>query len=113
MDVFFAISEPTRRDILQMLARQGQMASSDIAKRFRSTPSAISQHLKVLREARLVRMEKQAQKHLYEIDAAALAQVEAWTAQLQTTWDQRFDRLDTVLSNRKEPHHGRRQRHHN
>lgn len=107
MDVFFALSEPTRRDILEILAQQGQMASSEIAKRFRSTPSAVSQHLKVLREAKLVRMEKKAQKRLYAVDTATLMQLEQWTRELQGTWDERFNRLDQLLSN-KEAHHGRR-----
>ena len=108
MDAFSALAEPTRRNIIEILAQQGQMTSSDIARRFTATPSAISQHLKVLREARLVTMQKKAQQHLYTVDSATLAQLEQWTKELQSTWDHRFDRLSKVI-NEKENNNGRQE----
>ena len=51
MDVFSALAEPNRRRIMEMLASKGQLSASDISQRFAVSPPAISQHLKVLRDA--------------------------------------------------------------
>lgn len=68
MDKLYALAEPTRRTILEMLAKEGQLSATEISDRFNVSPSAISQHLKVLREANLVLMEKRAQQRLYRIN---------------------------------------------
>ena len=65
MDKFSALADPTRRHILEMLARRGQLSATEISDKFQVSPSAISQHLKVLREANLVQMEKRVQQRLY------------------------------------------------
>ena len=57
-DIFNALAEPTRRDIIEMLATKGQLSASDISTSFKVSAPAISQHLKVLREARLVTMRR-------------------------------------------------------
>ena len=97
MDVFAAIAQPTRRSILEMLATGGQLTVSDIASRFRVSPPAISQHLKILREARLVRMHKHRQQRIYEINPEAVRQVDAWVRNIEALWSARFDRLDELL----------------
>ena len=86
MDVFAAIAQPTRRSILEMLAQGGQLPASDIARRFRHSPPAISQHLKILREARLVRMHKHRQQRIYEINPEAVRQVDAWVKNIEALW---------------------------
>ncbi len=106
MDVFTAIAEPTRRDILEMLANQGSLPSSAIAKSFDSTPSAVSQHLKVLREARLIRVEKKAQQRIYSLDPYVINDIEEWLENLKGVWNERLDRLDKVLKD-KEVKHGK------
>jgi DNA-binding transcriptional ArsR family regulator len=97
MDVFSAIAQPTRRSILEMLATRGQLSATDISDRFRVSPPAISQHLKILREARLVRMQKRAQKRMYEINPQAVGEVEDWARHMTALWNDRFDRLETLL----------------
>jgi DNA-binding transcriptional ArsR family regulator len=97
MDVFNALAEPTRRSIIEILADQGQLSSSAIAHRFRSTPSAISQHLKVLREAHLVRMEKRKQQRIYYLNPDGVHEVEDWLKKLAEEWEPRFQRLDALL----------------
>ena len=77
MDLFVALSDPTRRAILQILATHGELSATDIYEQFSVSPQAISQHLKVLREAQLVVMEKHAQKHLYSLNPQTLSQFEA------------------------------------
>jgi DNA-binding transcriptional ArsR family regulator len=66
MDMFTALAEPTRRDILVLLGTHGQLSAGEIYTKFTSSPPAISQHLKVLRDAELVTVEKHAQQRLYQ-----------------------------------------------
>jgi len=97
MDVFYALAEPNRRRIVEMLASQGQLSASDICDKFDVSAPAISQHLKILREAKLVQMEKRAQQRIYQINPQALMQLQVWAKQMMQLWDQRFDALDDVL----------------
>ena len=97
MDIFQALADPTRRKIIEMLARDGQLSAMEISDRFSISPQAISQHLKVLRETRLVQVEKRAQQRIYQVNPQAMLELEAWTSQLRQLWDQRFDALDQVL----------------
>jgi DNA-binding transcriptional ArsR family regulator len=91
MDKFSALADPTRRQILEMLARSGQLSATEISDNFQVSPSAISQHLKVLREANLVRMEKRAQQRLYQINPETMGELEAWARQLTQQWNERFE----------------------
>lgn len=93
MDVFSALAEPNRRSILVILARQGPLSASDIAKQFKISPSAISQHLNFLRQANLVTLQKRAQQHIYQINTDALAEIENWVSQITYLSDQSFDSL--------------------
>src|SRR3989442_15722272 len=97
MDMFVALSDPTRRAILELLASRGELSATDIYEQFSVSPQAISQHLKVLREAKLVVMEKRAQKHLYRLNQETLSQFEAWVQQMSQRREERFSALDTVL----------------
>jgi DNA-binding transcriptional ArsR family regulator len=97
MDVFAALAEPTRRNIIEILAQSGQLAATDICRKFQVSPSAISQHLKVLRQARLVKMEKRAQQRIYEINPETMHEVEEWARRLTELWSQRFEALDRLL----------------
>ncbi len=97
MDMFVALADPTRRSILELLATYGELSATAIYEQFPVSPQAISQHLKVLREAHLVEMEKRAQKRLYRLNPQTLSQFEAWVTQMQQRWSERFEALDTVL----------------
>lgn len=97
MDTFTALAEPTRRHIIEMLAARGQLSASQIGIKFRISRPAISQHLKVLREAKLVSVEKQAQKRLYQLDPKGIEEVQAWVKHMTQRWHDRFDVLDDLL----------------
>jgi DNA-binding transcriptional ArsR family regulator len=101
MDKFAALADPTRRQIIEMLAIQGQLPATDISDQFAVSAPAISQHLKVLREAQLVQMEKRAQQRIYRINPEAMRELEDWVRQLRQVWDQRFDALENVLQDQK------------
>ena len=96
-----ALADPTRRTILELLATSGELSATAIYEHFPVSPQAVSQHLKVLREAHLVEMEKRAQKRLYRLNPQTLSQFEAWIQQVQQRWSERFDALDVVLESEK------------
>ena len=101
IDMFVALADPTRRTILELLASRGELSATALYEQFPISPQAISQHLKVLREAHLVEMEKRAQQRLYRLNPETLSQFEAWVQQTKQRWSERFDALDTVLENEK------------
>ena len=102
MDIFYALAEPTRRKILELLASKGQLSATEIYDNFTVSPPAISQHLKVLREAKLVTTEKRAQQRIYRINPDAMLELEDWAKQLAQLWDQRFDALDELVKVEKQ-----------
>jgi DNA-binding transcriptional ArsR family regulator len=102
MDMFVALADPTRRNILELLASSGELSATAIYMQFPLSPQAISQHLKVLREAHLVEMEKRAQKRVYRLNPQTLSQFEAWVQQTKQRWEERFSALDTVLEREKQ-----------
>ncbi len=102
MDIFNALADPTRRKIMELLANSGPLTATDICNRFQQSSPAISQHLKALREAGLVLVEKQAQQRIYRIDPQAMLELEAWTKGLRQVWSERFDALDMVLETEKQ-----------
>ena len=101
MDTFTAIAEPTLRNILEMLAARGNMPATDIYRGFRSSPPAISQHLKVLREANLVRVEKRAQQRIYYLNPDPMRELEKWIKQFAGRMEERFTALDELLEKEK------------
>ena len=101
MDTFSALADPTRRQIIEILASHGPLPASDIYVQFTVSPQAISQHLKVLREAKLVRVEKRAQQRIYQLNPEAMRGLEEWARQMTQLWNQRFDALDKLLEAEK------------
>lgn len=97
MDAFTALAEPNRRRIMEMIASEGEMTSTDISMRFNITAPAISQHLKVLRQAGLVQMEKRAQQRIYSIHPQGVDEMWEWLNKMRAHWNDRFDVLDTLL----------------
>lgn len=90
---FAALADPTRRRIVEMLAR-GPLHVGEIAGRFTVSPSAVSQHLKALRRARLVRSRVAAQQRIYELDTDGLAELESWLDGLGPLWQKRLEALE-------------------
>ncbi len=98
---FSALAEPTRRNILELLAHSGQMSASDIYKKYSVSPPAISQHLKILKDANLVEVEKRAQQRIYAINPTGLSELDKWVQKMTKLWDERFTRLDKILEKEK------------
>ncbi len=101
MDIFTALAVPTRRNIIEMLAKKGRLSATDIYEQFKISPPAISQHLKVLKQVKLVQVEKQGQLRMYEINLKGMREFEKWSKKMTDLWSKRFDALDEVLANHK------------
>ncbi len=101
MDKFSALGDPNRRRIVELLADLGPLTATEISEKFSVSPSAISQHLKILREAELIQMKKQAQKRIYAINPETMREMEDWAKRLTALWDQRFDALEKIIEAEK------------
>ena len=77
-----ALSDPIRREILEMLKR-GRMSAGDISDRFEITSAAISRHLSVLREADLIRDTREGKYIFYELNASVLEEIMLWISNLK------------------------------
>ncbi len=96
LPVFRAIADPTRRAILDLLMA-GERAVNDLLAPFKMTQPAISQHLKVLREAGLVSERRAGRQRLYRLEPAPLKAVHDWTAHYERYWTQKFTDLGDYL----------------
>ncbi len=96
MDAFLALADPTRRRIIESLAN-GEAAFGDIAAQFDMTRPAVSQHLKVLREAGFVAVRKDAQRRIYSLNAEGLGELEQWLETVKRFWAARLDDLEHAL----------------
>jgi DNA-binding transcriptional ArsR family regulator len=95
-DVFYAIADPTRRAILQRLAG-GELAVSTLAGEFPTTLSAVSQHIRVLKEAGLVTMRKSGRERYYQLNPRPLKAVSDWVEIYQPFWAGKLDALGAYL----------------
>ena len=86
MDAYAALGDPTRRVILEMLARKGELSATEIYDQFHVSHPAISQHLKVLREAQLVRVRVDAQRRIYELDPEGFNELDKWLGNIRQFW---------------------------
>lgn len=96
MSALAAIADPTRRRIVEMLAERDHTAGEIVAEFDMSAP-AISQHLKVLREARLVNVRIDGQHRVQTLNPAGLQEIEAWLARTRRFWERRLDALEHAL----------------
>ena len=92
-DVFAAVSDETRRAILDLLRRHDGMPAGAIASRFPVSRPAISRHLRVLRGAGLVTEKKVAQERRYSLAPAPLAKIDKWLAGYRVHWAARLHDL--------------------
>lgn len=102
MSPLTALGDPTRRQIVEMLALR-ELTAGEIVKAFSLTAPAISQHLKVLREARLVKVRAEGQKRIQSLNPEGLAEIEAWTKRMRTFWEGRLDALEQELRKNSTP----------
>ncbi len=95
-DVFNAIAEPRRREILVLL-RAGERPVTEVARELGMAQPGASKHLRVLREVGLVRDRKAGKQRLYALDAGGLRQVHEWSGGFERFWGESLDRLDAYV----------------
>jgi DNA-binding transcriptional ArsR family regulator len=95
-DVFHAISDPTRREIINMIAYKSLNLNA-IAENFNVSRQAISVHIKVLTECGLVVIKKQGRERYCEARLQTLKEVSRWIDQYRAFWDQQFTSLEKYL----------------
>jgi DNA-binding transcriptional ArsR family regulator len=96
MEPFTAIADPVRRRIVEMLV-DGEKTAGELGVGFAISQPAVSKHLRILREAGLVAARAEAQRRLYRLTPAPLAQVDAWLARYRKLWEERFDALKAFV----------------
>jgi len=100
---FAALADPTRRAIVERLAR-GPTRVTDVAAPFAMSLNAVSKHVKVLERAGLLRRIRKGREHHLVLEAAPLREVVRWTSRYERFWNDRLDELEAYLTlSRKEP----------
>ncbi len=109
-DVFHAIADPTRREIIQLVAHK-PLNINEIAQQFDVTRQAVSLHVKILSECGLVLIKQHGRERYCEAKLDKLEEVSNWLHQYKQFWEQKFDALDAYLEKIQQPkkhHHGRK-----
>lgn len=95
-DVFQAIADPTRREIIGMIAQQSMNLNS-VAQKFDISRPAVSKHMKILTECGLVIIKQQGRERYCEARLTQLNEVSAWIEQYRILWEQKLDALENYL----------------
>lgn len=95
-DVFNAIADPTRRDILMSLTTQKQNVNA-LAERFDMTRQAVSLHVKYLQECGVITIQKEGRERICNLEEQKLTEVADWLEPFRQLWEGRFNQLDNLL----------------
>jgi DNA-binding transcriptional ArsR family regulator len=95
-DVFRAVADPTRRDVLELL-RESDQTALELAAPFALSQPAVSQHLRVLRDAGLVRVSKSGRQRVYRLDPAPLRELYDWAEHFARFWPEKLQSLGDYL----------------
>ena len=96
MNVYEALAEPHRRHIIELVG-QGERTAGDIVDALSISQPGVSKHLRILREAGLVSVRKDAQRRLYRLEPQKLAELDAWLAPYRRFWADKLDALTDHL----------------
>lgn len=96
METIAALSDPTRLKIVEMLAGK-ELPAGAIASKFDMSAPAISQHLKVLKDAKLVNVRADAQRRLYSLNRDGFEEMDEWLSRIRRYWTRRLDALEKIL----------------
>lgn len=101
--VFKAIADPTRRAIIHLLADTGAaLTINDISDRFPSTRQAVTKHIKILKKAGLVEIEKRGREKYCTADPSPLREVYDWVSAYERIWDQKLSSLEQYLNQKSQ-----------
>ena len=100
-DVFQAIADPVRRDIIQLLS-ESSLTVNEVAENFSISRPAVSKHLKILKECGLISLNKKGREQYCEIQPKSLIPAFMWLEQYQKLWEDRLDNFENYLAQLKE-----------
>ncbi|TDQ41031.1 ArsR/SmtB family transcription factor [Aureibacillus halotolerans] len=103
-EIFSALSDPTRREMIQMVAEK-ERTVSELAEPFDMSLAGISKHIKVLERAHLIDRNIKGRVHILRLNAYSLSQVNEWLRFYEIFWDNRFDLLESELLKAKKKEH--------
>lgn len=108
-DVFQAIADPTRREIIRLIAKES-MNLNAIAINFNVTRPAISNHIRILNECGIITIEQQGRERYCKIQPANLKEISDWIGQFNALWEQRLVSFEKYVNqlNAKRKKHGRK-----
>lgn len=99
-DVFQAIADPTRREIIELISKKS-MNLNNIADKFEVSRPAISRHIKILTECGIIKIRKVGRERYCDAQLKNLQKVSAWAEKYKTFWQARLDKLDHHLLKNK------------
>ena len=99
-DAFNAVSEPRRREILDVLA-EGERRVNDLVELLSLAQPQVSKHLRVLRAVGLVTVREEGRQRMYRLDGRPLKSIHDWVKSYEETWNERLDAFDDVLDELK------------
>jgi DNA-binding transcriptional ArsR family regulator len=97
VDVFFALSDPTRRQMVRQMA-DGPVTATELSRQLPISRQAISKHLAALDQAGLVKRQVEGREVRYTLNADGLENVTSWVSEVGDAWDERLARLKKVSS---------------
>ena len=95
--LFRSLADPTRRAIFERLCREGEQTVAALTARAKVSQPAVSKHLRILKQAKLVRDRHEGRQTHYSTQLGALAPLLDWTSQMAGFWQSRFDQLENLL----------------
>jgi DNA-binding transcriptional ArsR family regulator len=95
-DVFQAISDPTRRAIITLIALQA-MTPNALAEHFHTSRQAVSKHIKILSECELIKQEQVGREIYYKLEVEKMKAIDQWLEQFRKIWETKFSQLDEIL----------------
>jgi DNA-binding transcriptional ArsR family regulator len=102
-DVFQAIADPTRREIIGLIAQQS-LTPNAVANSFDVSRQAISKHIKILTECGLLELNIKGREYYYTMQPGKLAEVDQWLQPFREMWETRFGQLDKLLVKMQSKH---------
>lgn len=96
-----ALADPTRRRMVELLAGR-ELSAGRIGEAFEISAPAVSQHLKVLKEANIVRVRVDGQRRIYALEPHGFAELESWLSQVTRFWSGKLDALERQMQRHKD-----------
>lgn len=99
-ELLAVLADPNRRAVLELLAER-ECSAGELVAAFDVSQPAVSRHLRVMREAGLVRVRGEGQRRIYRLEPAPLAELDLWLERYRHLWAERLDALEARLEERR------------